>query len=117
MRSFSEFQIIGRVGKLKEVGPTLRISIASEYGRKDDQGTFQPNPFWNEVTLFKEAAITWAKANVRPGDIVHARGTIRQSQWEAQDGSTVYGVTLAADSFDDFSQDERRWAETAVVED
>ena len=69
------------------------------------------------MTLFKEAAITWAKANVRPGDIVHARGTIRQSQWEAQDGSTVYGVTLAADSFDDFSHDERRRAETAVVED
>jgi hypothetical protein len=38
-------------------------------------------------------------------------------QWEAQDGSTVYGVTLAADSFDDFSHDERRRAETAVVED
>lgn len=117
MRSFSEFQIVGRVGKLKEVGPTLRISIAAEYGRKDEQGNFQPNAFWNEVTLFNEAAITWAKANVRPGDIVHARGTIRQSQWEAQDGTTVYGVTLAAESFDDFSHDERRRAAAAVVED
>ncbi len=38
-------------------------------------------------------APAWAKANVRPGDIVHARGTIRQSQWEAQDGTTAYGVT------------------------
>jgi single-stranded DNA-binding protein len=117
MRSFSEFQIIGRVGKLKEVGPTLRISIASEYGRKDDRGEFQQNTFWNEVTLFNEATITWANANIRPGDIVHARGTIRQSQWEAQDGSTVYGVTLAAEQVDDFSHDERRRAEAAVVED
>ncbi len=38
MRTFAEFQIIGRVGKVKDVGTTLRISIASEYGRKDEGG-------------------------------------------------------------------------------
>lgn len=110
MRTFAEFQIIGRVGKIKEVGTTLRVSIAAEYGRRDDNGDSKSSPYWNEVTLFNENVIKWAKDNVRPGDVVHARGTIRQSQWERSDGSTEYGVTLAADNFDDFSHDERRRA-------
>lgn len=110
MRTFAEFQIIGRVGKLKEVGSTLRVSIAAEYGRKDDRGEFQSKPYWNEVTIFNENVIKWAKDNVQPGDIVHARGTVRQAQWEKSDGSTEYGITMAAESFDDFSHDERRRA-------
>ena len=33
MRTFAEFQILDRVGKVKEVGKTVRITIAAEYGR------------------------------------------------------------------------------------
>ncbi len=110
MRTFAEFQIIGRVGKIKEVGSTLRVSIAADYGRKNDQGEYESNPYWNEVTLFNENVQKWAKENVQPGDIVHARGTMRQTQWENSDGGTEYGMTLAAESFDDFSHDERRRA-------
>jgi hypothetical protein len=33
--------------------------------------------------------------------------TLRQSQWE-EEGCTIYGLTLAAEEFDDFSHDERR---------
>ena len=73
--------------------------------------------FWNEVTIFNEATITWAKANIRRSNIVHARSTVRQSQWEAQDGSTVYGVTLAVVQIDDFDHEERRRAEAAHIED
>ena len=46
MRTFAEFQTMGRVGKVKEVGSTLRVSIAAEYGRKDNDGEFQTNPYW-----------------------------------------------------------------------
>ncbi len=99
MRTFSEFQIIGHVGKVKEVGPTLRVTIAAEYGRKDDAGEFRPSTYWNEVTLFGQGVITWAKANVGPGDLVHARGTLRQTEYD-RDGAKVYGVALAADTFD-----------------
>lgn len=99
MRTFSEFQIIGRVGKIKAVGTTLRVSLAAEYGRKDNDGYFQSNPYWNEVTIFNENVIKWARDNVAPGDLVHARGTIRQTEYE-KDGQTVYGITLAASDFD-----------------
>ena len=99
MRTFAEFQIIGRVGKIKEVGTTLRVSIAAEYGRRDDKGDFQSNPYWNEVTLFNEKVIKWAKANIAAGDLVHTRGTVRQTKWE-KDGEAQYGMTFAADDFD-----------------
>ena len=99
MRTFSEFQIIGHVGKVKAVGPTLRVDLAADYGRKDEKGEYQPNPHWNEVTLFNERVIAWAKENIKPGDLVHARGTLRQTRYE-KDGQTIYGVTLAAEDFD-----------------
>lgn len=99
MKTFAEFQIIGRVGKVKELGSTLRVSLAAEYGRRDNNGDFQPTPFWNEVTIFNERTISWVKANVQPGDLVHARGTVRQTDYQ-KDGETVYTVTLAAKNFD-----------------
>lgn len=107
MRTFSEFQILGRVGKINEVGSTLRVSIAAEYGSKDNKGEFKTNPFWNEVTIFNENVIKWVKENTVKGDLVHARGTLRQTSWE-KDGETEYGMTLAAEQFGNASHDERR---------
>ena len=115
MRTFAEFQLIGRVGKTKEVGKTLRVSVASEYGRKDDRGDFQSNPFWNEVTIFNDNVIKWAKENVHPGDVVHVRGTIRQSQWEKQDGGTEYGITMAAEDFDNISLSMKKSMERSAA--
>ena len=99
MRTFSEFQIIGHVGKVRSVGPTLRVDIAADYGRRDETGQFQSNPYWNEVTLFNDRVIAWARDTLKPGDLVHARGTVRQTRWD-KDGQTVYGVTLAAEDLD-----------------
>ena len=99
MRTFSEFQIIGHVGKVRAVGPTLRVDIAADYGRKDETGHFQSNPYWNEVTLFNDRVIAWARDTLKPGDLVHARGTVRQTRYD-KDGQTVYGVTLAAEDLD-----------------
>jgi single-strand DNA-binding protein len=98
MRSFAEYQILGRVGKRADAGTALKISIAAEYGRRDDRGDFQTNPFWNTVTLFREQTIAWVRANIQPGDLVLARGTLRETSWD-KDGETRYGVTLAAEEF------------------
>lgn len=111
MNTFAEFEIVGRVGNIKELGNTLKISIAAEYGRKDNTGEFQTNPFWNEVTIFNENVVKWAKENVARGDLVRATGTIRQTSWDDKDGNTVYGVTLACDRFDNYSCAIRRQME------
>ena len=106
MRGISEFQIIGRVGQIKEVGNTLRVTLAAEYGRTDDKGDFQKNTFWNEVTIFNEKRANWIRENVSPGDLAHARGTIRQTEYE-KNGQTIYGVTLAVEEFERLVQQAR----------
>ncbi len=104
MRTFAKYEIVGRVGQIKEVGSALKISIAAEYGRKDNNGDFQSNPFWNDVTIFNENVIKWAKENIATGDLVRSEGTMRQTSYEdTKTGETRYGVTLASDSFDNYS--------------
>ena len=51
MRTFSEFQIIGHVGKVRSVGPTLRVDIAADYGRKDDAAA-DPLAGGNHASIF-----------------------------------------------------------------
>lgn len=97
--TFAEFQILGHVGSVKRVGATLRISVAAEYGRKDDDGKFQSKPFWNQVVIFKEARFKWLEANIGPGDLVLARGTLRDTNYD-KGGVKVYTTTLDADEFE-----------------
>lgn len=103
MKTFAEYQILGRIGKITAAGNTLKISIASEYGRRDDKGEFQSKPFWNTVTIFREATVKWITANVATGDLVMARGTLRETSYE-KDGITNYGITLAAEDFTRLAQ-------------
>ena len=99
MKTHAEFQIIGVVGKLIEAGSVLKVSVAADYGTRDDRGEYQSNSFWNTVTIFNERTAAWVRENVAPGDMVHTRGTLRETSYE-KNGAPVYGITLAADQFD-----------------
>ena len=98
MRGTAEFQIIGRIGRIAPVGSTLKIDIASDYPRKKDDGSWDSNTHWNTVTVFAERTIGWIKENCTPGDLVHARGRIRNGSYE-KGGQTVYTVDLAITEF------------------
>jgi len=111
MNTIAEFTIIGRVGEIRQVGTTLRVSIASSYSRKDNRGEWVERTRWNEVTVF--------------GESTRSSGSMGQTKWE-KDGETFYGVTLAAerierlckgpnhgDDKDDEPQEKRR----ALVDD
>lgn len=99
MNTFAEFQCLGRVGKIKQVGNVMIVSVAAEYGKRDATGDFQSNTFWNDVTIFKESTAKWISENINPGDLVHTRGTIRSTQYEKGNGEKAYGTTLAASEF------------------
>lgn len=107
MRTHFEFQAIARVGKITAVGSILKVSLAAEYGKRNDRGDFESNPFWNTVTIFNEATIKWVKENVGPGDLVHPRGTARETSYE-KNGETIYGVTFACDQFDRLAKKAER---------
>lgn len=38
MKTFAEYQIIGRVGRIIPAGPTLKVSVGADYGRRNDKG-------------------------------------------------------------------------------
>jgi single-strand DNA-binding protein len=96
MNTIAEFTIIGRVGEIKQVGMTLRVSIASSFSRKDNRGEWVERTRWNEVTIFGESSRGYVKRNIVKGDLVFTSGSMGQTKWE-KDGETFYGVTLAAE--------------------
>jgi single-strand DNA-binding protein len=49
----TEFKLIGRVGEeIREVGSTLRVSVASSFSRCDNTGEWIDRTRWNELTVF-----------------------------------------------------------------
>ena len=98
MRNIAEFQIIGRVGTLKTVGSTLRVSVCANYGAKDDAGEWHEQPYWNEVTIFQDGTKGWVRDNISKGDLVFARGRVRQGRY-VMDGVERFTVDLTCDEF------------------
>ena len=103
MNTIAEFTIIGRVGEIKQVGTTLRVSIASSYSRKDNRGEWVERTRWNEVTVFGESTRGYVKRNIVKGDLVFTSGSMGQTKWE-KDGETFYGVTLAGERIERLSK-------------
>jgi single-strand DNA-binding protein len=97
MKTFAEFQILGRIGKVREVGQTTRVSICANYAFKDRNGETKDKPYWNEITIWSESARKYVRDYAKPGDLV-ARGTLKQGSFE-KDGERVYTVDLNCDDF------------------
>jgi hypothetical protein len=95
MRNIAEFTLIGRVGTMKQVGKTVRVSICANYPFKDDKGQWKDDAHWNEVTIFTKAIQSYVSEHVSKGDLVHVRGRLRQNSYE-RDGQRVYTVDLIA---------------------
>ena len=96
MSQCAEFQIVGRIGKIKKVGTTLRVTIAASYPYKDDRGEWTEKTRWNEITIFNEARQSYIQRNLKTGDLVRATGVIEQTSWD-KNGETQYGVSLACE--------------------
>jgi single-strand DNA-binding protein len=98
MKTFAEFQILGRIGKVREVGQTTRVSICANYAFKDRNGETTDKPYWNEITIWSDSARKYVRDYAKPGDLVVARGTLKQGSFE-KDGEKVYTVDLNCDDF------------------
>jgi single-stranded DNA-binding protein len=98
MRNIAEFALIGRIGSIKQVGSTMRVTIASNYSRKNKTGEWVDDAHWNEITIFDDGTKTYIDKYLDKGDLVHARGRIRQASYE-KDGEQVYTVNLVCTQF------------------
>lgn len=104
MRNIAEFQIIGRLGVVKKVGSSLRLTIAANYSYKDKKGVWQDDTHWNEIVIFSRSTARYVEKHLRKGDLVHARGRIRQNSYERDDGERVYTVDLICTDFSRLAQ-------------
>jgi single-strand DNA-binding protein len=98
MKNIAEFTLIGRIGKVEILDTATRLSIASTYRRRTGDGSYADDPHWNTVVVFTESTRRYIGEHVARGDLVMARGRLRQSTWE-KDGSTHYGVDLICRDF------------------
>jgi single-strand DNA-binding protein len=64
MRNIAEFTLIGRVGTIKQVGKTVRVSICANYPFKDDRDQWKDDAHWNEVTIFTKSIQSYVNEHV-----------------------------------------------------
>jgi single-strand DNA-binding protein len=93
MKNIAEFTLIGRIGKVEVLNTATRLSIASNYRRRGEDGSYADDTHWNTVVVFAGSTRRYIGEHVARGDLVMARGRLRQSSWD-KDGETRYGVDL-----------------------
>ena len=71
-----------------------KIILFGSYSR----GDWVDDPHWNEITIFDDGTKTYIDKYLDKGDLVHARGRIRQASYE-KDGEQVYTVNLVCTQF------------------
>lgn len=99
MFDIAEFNIIGRIGKIKEFDSIVRVSIASNASYKDTTtGDWVDRVYWNEVAIFDIGTRNYVTKNMNAGDYVRARGIIRQNNFE-KNGEKVFKTDLIVESF------------------
>ncbi len=98
MNQFAEFQILGRVGKIKEFNGSTNVSLCANTPFKDRNGEKQTDALWNDVTIFGEKTRGFIKQHIKEGDLILARGRMRQNSYE-RDGQKVYTVDLICEDF------------------
>jgi single-strand DNA-binding protein len=107
MKNVAEFTIIGRVGAVKP-GKVMRVTVASNYRMRDENGQWKEDAHWNEITVFNKARQGYIEEHITKGDLVHVRGRIRQNSYKRADGSMAYTVDLIAMEFDRLAQGSER---------
>ena len=100
MNHLNQHTQIGRIGKVREVGDNLAITIASDASYKKD-GDWVNQAHWVEHTVFaRQGSLrTWVLDKLQPGDLVSVVSTPQQTSWE-KNGQTHYGYTFAVDRLD-----------------
>jgi hypothetical protein len=94
-RRFIAFQLApgGRIGCESDRGSDYRRCFGAGCGARGQAVTY-----WNEVVIFSDNLQTYIGRHIGKGDLVHARGRIRQSRFE-RNGETVYTVDLICNQF------------------
>ena len=76
MKNIAEFTIIGRIGKVEVLNTATRLSIASNYRRRGEDGSYADDTHWNTVVVFAGSPRRYIGEHVARGNLVMARGRL-----------------------------------------
>jgi len=99
LKNFSEFQIVGRVGTIKNFDNMTRVTIAANYRHQDDKGNWNDDPHWNEVIIFNKRTRDYILKHAKQGDLVFTRGRLRQDSFADANGEKRLATNLIATDF------------------
>src|SRR3954447_14927967 len=72
-------------GVAAKPGKVMRVTVASNYRMRDENGQWKEDPHWNEITVFNKARQGYIEEHITKGDLVHVRGRIRQNSYKRAD--------------------------------
>ncbi|MGN8119148.1 single-stranded DNA-binding protein [Labrys sp. 22185] len=98
MYNEATFRLIGRIAKINRAGKTLRVTVASNYSVKLDNGDYDDRVRFNTVTVFGRQA-EWVETKRQVGDFVLVEGNLEDRKYE-KDGETVYTTDRLTNTFE-----------------
>ena len=98
MKNFATFTILGRIARITALNNVTKVTIASNYRRKNKDGAWEDDPHFNEVTIFDANTRRYIDDHCGKGDLVQVEGRLRQNKFE-RDGQAVYTVDLVCQDF------------------
>jgi len=99
MKNFAEFQIVGRIGKIKAFDNATRVTIAANYRRQDEEGNWGDDPHWNEVVVFSKKTRDYISEHAKQGSLAFVRGRLRQDSFTDANGEQRFATNLIATDF------------------
>jgi len=99
MKNFAEFQIVGRIGKIKVFDNATRVTIAANYRRQDEQENWGDDVHWNEVVVFSKKTRDYIAEYVKQGNLAFVRGRLRQDSFTDANDEQRFVTNLIATDF------------------
>ena len=99
MKTFAAFQSFAVSASCSwSSADDARFDLVPTTPSKSRSGETKDRPYWNEISIWSESARKYVRDYAKPGDLVVARGTLKQGSFE-KDGEKVYTVDLNCDDF------------------
>jgi len=98
MKNLATFTILGRIARITPLNNVMKVTIASNYRRKNKEVAWEDDPHFNEVTIFEASTRRYIEEHCGKGDLVHVEDRLRQNKFE-RDGQTVHTVDLISQDF------------------
>lgn len=101
MPSLNKAFLMGHVGKDPEIKYTQSgiakagFSLATSYGRKKEDGSFDNVTTWHNIVVWGNAAERCSK--IHKGDLVHIEGRIDNRSYDDKEGNKRYVSEVIAD--------------------